>query len=57
MTLSEKCLAAFSEAKNEHGGDTEVLHGIYDAILCELLTELGYADVVAEFEKLEKWCA
>jgi hypothetical protein len=25
--------------------------------LCRLLTELGYADVVAEWEKVDKWYA
>ena len=28
-----------------------------DRILCQFLISLGYADVVAEYEKVEKWYA
>lgn len=41
----------------EELGDTERGHEAADAILCELLIELGYQDVVDEFNKLEKWYA
>jgi hypothetical protein len=41
----------------QDGGDTEADHGNADAILCDLLIELGYADVVAEWEKVDKWYA
>lgn len=37
--------------------DAEAAHGNADDVLCELLTALGYADVVAEWEKVEKWFA
>ncbi len=35
--------------------DVEIGHARADAILCNLLTELGYLDVVVEFEKIQKW--
>lgn len=38
-------------------GDTEAAHGDADNVLCELLTTLGYADVVAEWQKVDKWYA
>lgn len=37
--------------------DTEAAHAIADAILCELLNSLGYQDVVAEYNKVNKWYA
>ncbi len=39
------------------GDDPERAHGDADAVLCLLLTELGYADVVAAWEKVPKWYA
>ena len=38
-------------------GDTEHAHCEGDGILCELLTELGYADVVEVYMKVPKWYA
>ena len=37
--------------------DTEIAHVDADGVLTDLLTELGYQDVVDEFEKVEKWYA
>lgn len=39
------------------GGDIEAEHSRADEVLCELLTELGYADVVAKLAKVDKWYA
>jgi hypothetical protein len=33
----------------------EVAHRMADDILCRLLISLGYADVVAEYNKVGKW--
>lgn len=44
-----------SELKNND--DYEALHGTADDILCELLNELGYTDLVRTFEELPKWYA
>lgn len=36
-------------------GDPEVAHELADRILCRLLIDLGYAEVVDAFDKVEKW--
>lgn len=38
-------------------GDTEAAHWEADKVLCRLLTALGCQDVVAEWEKIDKWYA
>lgn len=37
--------------------DTEIDHYEADRVLCSLLDTLGYADVVAEYNKIDKWYA
>ena len=37
--------------------DIEVAHSNADDILCKLLNELGFEDVVAEYEEVDKWFA
>lgn len=37
--------------------DTEVAHMKADNILCALLYELGYDEVVKEYDKVSKWFA
>jgi len=37
--------------------DTEVAHINADEVLCDLLESLGYEDVVAEYQKIDKWHA
>lgn len=41
----------------QNNDDTEYAHSAADNILCKLLTELGYGDVVKEYSKIEKWYA
>lgn len=41
----------------QNNGDTEAAHSNADGVLCELLKALGYADVVEEYEKVDKWFA
>ncbi len=36
-------------------GDEEKAHVEADKILCELLTELTYVEVVGEYKKIRKW--
>jgi len=45
-------LAACQENK-----DTEMAHSNADEVLCALLIELGYDDVVDEYDKVHKWYA
>ena len=35
----------------------EMAHSDADEVLCELLSSLGYEDVVAEYRKVSKWFA
>jgi len=37
--------------------DTEVAHGDADDLLCMLLKELGFDELVAIFEDMDKWYA
>jgi hypothetical protein len=37
--------------------DTEAAHAKADNILCHFLTALGYQDVVAEYNQVNKWYA
>ena len=49
---------AISRLKGLQGdGDTEAAHGLADEVLCVLLRSLGYEDVVAEWDKVDKWYA
>ena len=41
----------------QQGNDPEGGHVDADNVLCELLSNLGYGDVVEEFEKIYKWYA
>lgn len=62
MALTKKQRYAVDRAKNQlqeqqlHG-DIERAHVEADDILCQLLVELGLEDVVAEFDKIDKWYA
>ncbi len=51
----ERALEVLRELQKS--GDREVAHGLADDALCALLRGLGYADVVAEYEKISKWYA
>lgn len=42
---------SYSELKNEQA------HIEADSVLMQFLTDLGYADVAAEFDKVPKWYA
>ena len=40
-----------------NNGDTEVAHLDADNILCDVLTQLGYKELVDLYEKVKKWYA
>lgn len=40
-----------------NNGDTEVAHLEADAVLCDVLTQLGYKELVDFYEKVKKWYA
>ena len=48
--------AAIVELKNwQTVTDSEAAHAEADDVICDLLRELGYGDVVDEYEKVDKW--
>lgn len=51
----EEAIEELIECQNN--GDTEAARRIADGVLCRLLSELGYGDVVAEYDKVDKWFA
>jgi len=49
---------AIEKLKAQQGtDDTESAHAQADNILCQLLESLGCADVVVEYNKIDKWFA
>lgn len=59
MTNKEKKFGeeALEKLKNLDRWDIEMAHSNADDILCELLTKLGFKEVVETFKKIEKWYA
>ena len=41
----------------QNDSDTEKVHAVVDGILCELLRDLGYGEVVDAYEQLDMWYA
>lgn len=41
----------------KNNGDVEVAHLDADAVLCDVLTQLGYKELVDLYEKVKKWYA
>ena len=52
MTSPKAIKLLIEEQKNR---DTEMAHSNADNILCLLLKEMGYNNVVDEYEKIRKW--
>lgn len=48
MALLKDCVA---------NGDEEIAHSDADNILCQLLTELGYSEIVGIYSEVDKWYA
>jgi len=63
LTLTERRISmnrkqAIKELKKlQKTGDPEYAHGTADDILCKILKELGYQDVLDEYYKVPKWYA
>lgn len=54
----EKAIARLTELAASQGhGDTDAEHKEADDILCDLLIDLGYADVVTLWKQVHKWYA
>ena len=52
--LANQCLRQLDKARDE---DPESGHIMADEALCDLLTGLGFEDVVAKFQAISKWYA
>lgn len=48
-------IAKLKDLRKLSEDDPEIAHIYADDILCNFLKELGYADIVIEYEKIEKW--
>lgn len=57
MSKHDEYLLKMKEIGEKHGNDEEVCHVLADDLLCQILNDLGYNDIVEEFFKLPKWCA
>ena len=55
--LKDKYLTRIIEIATEYGWDEDVAHKKMDDLLCELLTELGFDEIVKVFEAQSKWYA
>lgn len=58
--VANKHQAAFEKAKEiikEHGKDEEALHSELDSLLCDILEQEGYGDLVKLFYESPKWYA
>jgi len=53
--IAERVLQELRELKT--GGDTELGHSRADELLCEMLTTLGYEQIVAAWHEVDKWYA
>lgn len=51
----ERILAEMKELQSS--GDTERAHGDADGLLCEMLSILGYYELVSAFRAVDKWYA
>ena len=54
MTKEEALAELIACQQND---DTEIAHSDADDVLCALLDELGYGEVVVEYNKVSKWFA
>lgn len=57
MIIGELREKALQDLKDADEYDTESAHIRADEVLCRLLTDLGYTDVVVEWNKIKKWYA
>ena len=53
--VRKRCIAVLRQLQDCY--DTESAHIEADEALCGLLIELGYQDVVEEYNKVRKWYA
>lgn len=56
--VKEAATKALREIKEaQQNDDTECAHGDADDALCDLLSTLGFSEIVTEYHKVKKWFA
>lgn len=55
--LNDKYLKRMNEVKQGYADDEEVAHSLADDILCDLLINLGYIELVDAYNDIDKWYA
>lgn len=55
MTTKEEAIARLKACQED--GDQEMAHINADAVLCDLLRDLGYEEVVQAWADVDKWYA
>lgn len=55
--LNDKYLERMNEVKQRYEDDEETAHYLADEILCDLLINLGYAELVKVYDSVPKWYA
>lgn len=55
--IEKRYLQKLKEGQDKYWIDKERRHVYEDDILCELLTELGYEELVKQYESTDKWYA
>lgn len=53
----EQAIERLREIQKVSAGDPEAAHCEADQVLYELLTALGYSDVLEEWNRVDKWYA
>ena len=53
--INKKYLDKLNEIEHQYEDDIEILHGEADNILCELIEELGYTEIVKKFKGFKKY--
>ena len=53
----EEAIKELQRIQEIGSGDPEWAHSAADGIICTLLIDLGYQDVIDEWDKVEKWYA
>lgn len=53
ITAEKEAIALLLEIQKDDYAETA--HVTADRVLCDLLRELGYGNVVEEYEKIDKW--
>ncbi len=57
MMNPEEFEKKMEEIEKKDPGDWERIHSKQDALMCDLLSSLGYENGIEVFKRTTKWCA